>query len=357
VSLLAGLRERRNLGELSVELASSNSRVQVLEEMATALLGCVSALVLDIEELDAPRLRGDLDKLAGRLTSGGDPAELADDVAHCRRETLDFAELERRHLDTRDAELRRIVSVLTDGLAAVSSGSAGYHQRLLETSAKFEAASKLRDLVDVRAAITQQVTALRSAVAERQQQESVLTSKLRTEIDHLKEKVARAREDARTDPLTKATNRAAFDEELARRCALAASGSEGFALLMVDIDHFKQINDTYGHPVGDRVLSALVSYLRDRVRRDDMVARWGGEEFAVILPGANRRVAHTKARGLVESLAKADWAVDASKRLRFTISIGVVAWQTGDTPETVVARGDEALYAAKRAGRNRATKA
>ena len=96
-------------------------------------------------------------------------------------------------------------------------------------------------------------------------------------------------------PATGAANRAAFDDELARRCQLATAGGDGFALIMVDVDHFKRVNDEHGHAVGDRVLTGLVAFLRPRVRRDDLIARWGGEEFAVVLPGASTRAALKKA--------------------------------------------------------------
>jgi diguanylate cyclase (GGDEF)-like protein len=108
--------------------------------------------------------------------------------------------------------------------------------------------------------------------------------------------------------------------------------------------------------VGDRVLHALVTFLRDRVRRDDMIARWGGEEFAVLLPGASVRVAFGKAKTLVSELAESDWTIDQARTLRFTASIGVTAWSAGDEPGALLERVDQALYAAKRGGRNRAMK-
>jgi diguanylate cyclase len=354
MGLLASLRERRSVGELAVELSGSRTRVQVLEQMAVGMLECVQALVLDIEELGAPELQQQLAALLGRVHAGDQVATLGDELARCRRDTLDFANHERRHLEKRDAELRSIIEVLTGGLAAIASGAAAYHRRLLDNGARFEAASRLSDLVKMRTAISEEVSVLRTAVAQRQAAESSATAALQGELARLRAKVEDERRAARVDPLTQAANRAAFDEELGRLCALG----QPFALLLADIDHFKQINDRHGHPVGDRVLHALVTFLRDRVRRDDMIARWGGEEFAMILPGASLRAGFAKARKLVTQLEHVDWSIDdaGTGKLRFTISVGVIAWREGDTPASLVERVDRALYAAKHGGRNRAIK-
>ncbi len=356
MSLLAGLRERRERGALSIELTTSRSRVQVLEDTALSLLDCVQALILDLEEVGASTVRESLAGLRGRISGGGAPEHLADHLATARSLTLELADAEREHLANRDAELRDIIKILTDGLAAISSGSAAYHRQILDTGTRFEAASRLSDLQRVRAAITTEVSSLRSAVTERQAADTKLTASLRAEVAQLRSRIEVANHAARVDALTGAANRGAFDEELARRCALASSGGVTFALLLADIDHFKSINDTYGHPIGDRVLHALVTFLRDRVRRDDMIARWGGEEFAVLLPSATARVAYTKAKALVDQLADSDWSVDPTRKIRFTMSVGVTAWRHGDAPETIVERADRALYAAKHSGRNRASK-
>ncbi len=356
VSLLAGLRERRERGALSAELTSSHARVQTLEDTALSLLDCVHALVLDLEEVGASSVRESLADLRARI-SGGDTAEhLAAHLGETRARTLEFAEAEREHLARRDAELRDIIKVLTDGLAAISAGSATYHRQILDAGARFEAASRLSDLQRVRAAITTEVTSLRTAVTERQAADSELTASLRAEVAQLRTKIEVANHAARVDALTGAANRGAFDEELARRTNLAASDGPSFALLLADIDHFKSINDTYGHPIGDRVLHALVTFLRDRVRKDDMIARWGGEEFAVLLPGATARVALGKAKTLVEQLARSEWSIDPTRKIRFTMSVGVTAWRADDTTATIVERVDKALYAAKHGGRNRAVK-
>jgi diguanylate cyclase len=356
VSLIAGLRERRERGALAVELEGSRSRVQVLEDTALAMLDCVQALVLDLEEIGAPALRDTLTELRGRLAGGDGADRLVSHVATTHRATLEFAEREREHLATKDAELRRIIRVLTEGLAGITTGAAAYHKQILDTGTRFEAASRLADLQRVRAAITSEVQTLRTAVAQRQAADSQVTAGLRAEIEALRGKVETATHAARSDALTGAANRGAFDDELARRCALAASTGDGFALMLADVDHFKSINDTYGHPVGDRVLQSLVTFLRDRVRRDDLIARWGGEEFAVLLPKASLRAAYGKAKSMLDDLATTDWTIDHAKKLRFTASMGVVAWQKNDSPTDLIARADKALYAAKHAGRNRATR-
>ncbi|MEO6772369.1 MAG: GGDEF domain-containing protein [Kofleriaceae bacterium] len=356
MSLIAGLRERRERGALVVELEGSRTRVQVLEDAALGMLDCVTALVLDLDEIGAPALRETLTALRGRLSGGDDSARVAEHLAGARAEALEFAEAERDHLARRDAELHRIIQVLTDGLTGITRGAAAYHKQILDSGTRFEAATRLSDLQRVRAAITTEVQSLRTAVEHRQRTDSRVTDALRAEIETLRVKVEHATHAARVDALTGAANRGAFDDELARRCTLAASNGEPFALLLADIDHFKVINDTHGHPVGDRVLQSLVTFLRDRVRRDDTIARWGGEEFAVLLPKASARAAFAKAKALVGELETTDWTIDHAKKLRFTISIGVVGWQKDDAPTALIERADKALYAAKHGGRNRAVR-
>jgi diguanylate cyclase len=357
MSLLAGLRERRARGELSVDLEAARARVAALEGIATSMLGCARALVLDIDELGAPELKAGLAQLTVLVRTGGETGDLASEGARQHAEVLAYAEREREYLDHRDAELRRIIEVLSDGLAGVSKGAATYHRRLLDNGARLEAASRLSDLVKMRAAITVEVQGLRSAVAERQAEETTATKALHQEIDQLRKSIARAENEARTDPLTGAANRGAFDEELARRCELATARGETFSLVLADIDHYNKNNDSYGHPVGDRVLTAFAEFLRARVRKTDLIARYGGEEFGVILPGAALRPALRKARKLIEELAKSDWAVDATIKLRFTASMGVAAWHDGDDSAGLLERVDRALYRAKHEGRNRVEKA
>jgi diguanylate cyclase (GGDEF)-like protein len=140
-----------------------------------------------------------------------------------------------------------------------------------------------------------------------------------------------------TDSLTGAYNRRRFDQELARVELIATQG-QSCTLLTLDVDHFKRVNDTHGHAVGDEVLRRVAALLKARKRREDMLFRTGGEEFALLLPGC----AVSAAVALAEVLRK-----------RITISVGVAAHARGETPEAWAERGDAALYQAKRRGRNR----
>ena len=159
----------------------------------------------------------------------------------------------------------------------------------------------------------------------------------------------RASVQARSDRLTSLGNRAAFDEFLVEACANREFGT--FSIVLFDIDFFKSINDRWGHQLGDYVIQVFSQTLQGNIRKDDGVFRYGGEEFAAVLP----RTRIEDAKVLAERIRSSVPAValrDSCEELRFTISAGVTAYQTGDSPESIVQRADEALYLGKRSGRN-----
>jgi diguanylate cyclase (GGDEF)-like protein len=163
----------------------------------------------------------------------------------------------------------------------------------------------------------------------------------------LEERVAFMEQQALTDELTGLANRRSFDHHLVRLTQAADRGSQ-FALLMMDIDHFKQVNDRYGHATGDRLLQEIARLVQSRIRVSDIAARIGGDEFAVLLPRATAadgvRVAEALRIGIAGS------AIDTGKGpLHATISIGVADSSAGGS---VLEAADSALYGAKSGGRN-----
>lgn len=341
---------------MSEELRRARERTLVLADAAAALIACVKALALDVDEIGAPALKQSLDDTLAKIRAEAPTGELADEITARKVETLAFAGRERLYLTTRDTELYRIIQLLRDGLAALTDGDDAFNRRLLDRGTRLETASQLGDLVRVRQAITHEVTELRRSVADKQAQDVMQRGELSRELDTLRRDVENARSAAAIDPLTGAANRAAFDAELAHLVDLAAAGGGGFSLLLADLDQFKAINDAHGHQVGDRVLMGFVGFCRSRVRRGDLVARWGGDEIAILLPSAGDRVAHRKGQAMVKELARHDWGIDANQSMRFTVSVGVTAWAVEDTAVTILARADQALYAAKNTGRNRAVR-
>lgn len=166
--------------------------------------------------------------------------------------------------------------------------------------------------------------------------------------------VEKLRQMATIDELTGTYNRRHFESELQRRLSEARRYKHPFSLLLADVDNFKAINDSQGHQQGDAVLKAVAHTLKSRLRTTDILARYGGDEFAVILLGAERAVAMRVAEEL-RDVVEQEWA-DArmSAQLAPTLSIGVAVFPAdGDDKNTLVARADERLYVAKRAGRNR----
>jgi diguanylate cyclase (GGDEF)-like protein len=152
-----------------------------------------------------------------------------------------------------------------------------------------------------------------------------------------------------TDAMTEIANHRAFQEGLRAEIARAQRYNYRFVLLMMDVDHFKQFNDAYGHPLGDQVLRRVASLLRETVREGDLVSRYGGEEFTALLPQTDARHGRVVAERIRAAVER-----DQSAQRQVTISIGAAEFPIdGADAETLIAAADNALYVAKEQGRNR----
>ena len=185
-------------------------------------------------------------------------------------------------------------------------------------------------------------------------QNQVATS--RAEIDQLHAELGRIRYEAMTDPLTRVLNRRGFDQRLAAMLKQTLLPDRTHCLIMIDIDHFKTVNDTHGHVMGDRVLQALGEVLRACVPAEGCsVARYGGEEFAVLVPQSTL----SQSAALAESVRQHTKAMKIRNRrthdvvLTVTVSAGVAGLDAGDDAIGLIARADAALYLSKKAGRDR----
>lgn len=208
-------------------------------------------------------------------------------------------------------------------------------------------------------AVDAEMAALLSHTHEMQRSIAALKSNLdesQREIDQLRVEVSRARQDAVIDGLTGLTNRKGFDLALDECMAEAAPGTEP-SLLIADIDHFKKVNDTFGHVFGDKVIRTIAQILKGGVKGKDTAARYGGEEFVILLPSTpidGAKVLAEQIRSAVERCRIK--RTDSNEALAsITLSFGVARFRIGEAASEFIARADAALYNSKKGGRNRVT--
>lgn len=179
---------------------------------------------------------------------------------------------------------------------------------------------------------------------------------LEAQLRHATEALETALRESRTDPITQLRNRRAFEEDLAQQLSLRERYGTPFSLLMLDIDHFKSINDEYGHPGGDELLRQFAALVSRTHRRSDCAARYGGDEFTLLLPQTPEEGAVAIAQRLRQTVEAEPFRIERIE-LRIRVSAGVAEARSGDTAEELVSRADRALYGAKASGRNRVCRA
>ena len=202
---------------------------------------------------------------------------------------------------------------------------------------------------------------LNQSILPRLEQLEQATSQMMERMDSLQRQFNRVRHqlstdriNARTDPLSGLLNRRGLMEKLEEIIKDATESGETFSIILLDIDHFKRINDTFGHVVGDSVIRYLARILKNETKGQDIVARIGGEEFVIILPHTNYDGARRVAEKIRQTVAHKKLSVKLNNQpLQFTISAGVAVYQLGEPIEALFERADKALYHAKESGRNR----
>ncbi|MNN15731.1 putative diguanylate cyclase YdaM [compost metagenome] len=191
------------------------------------------------------------------------------------------------------------------------------------------------------AQLEQQNLSLESLVAERTRELSWVNQQLQRQLDE-------NRELAERDALTRIANRYRLEKVLQLECERAHRFRQPLSLIAMDVDDFKPINDQYGHARGDAALIQVVDNLRTCLREHDLLARWGGDEFVIVLPQTSLAEALEVAAQLRQVMEQVEPVGDC----RLTMSYGVVQWQEGEDQHDVLARADKALYRAKGAGKN-----
>jgi diguanylate cyclase len=235
-------------------------------------------------------------------------------------------------------------------IRAAAGNASSYSENLATVSQQLGAGA---DEPGVRAIVASLVHATKEMEKNNHALEERLAAS-KQEIDALQENLQTVRTESLTDPLTALANRKYLDEALLKAVGQAHAEGEPLSLLMMDVDHFKLFNDSYGHPIGDHVLRLVAMSMRQNVRGQDTAARYGGEEFVVVLPGTPLAGAITVADHIrCAVMSKELIRRSTGEHLgRVTISLGAAALRPGDTPQRLLERADSCLYAAKRKGRN-----
>ena len=271
-----------------------------------------------------------------------------------RRFFTDRRKAETRFVTERLHDYRGIVEDLVSGLRNVVQRDQKTEDTICQRLEFVQEAVEAGDLARIRDSVAETVRKVEETFAEQKQEYEQRLNELNERMASLRQDLVDAREEMQRDSLTDAFNRGAFDKAIQRNVNMHHVLQQPITLLLIDVDHFKSVNDKFGHAAGDEVLRKLGDCLaRSFIRKSDFVARFGGDEFAVILP--DTRAAH--AARLVESFLRRAEAIRLNSgpdEVLVTCSVGYTEVSDEDTVEALVARADEALYKAKSAGRNRA---
>ena len=267
-----------------------------------------------------------------------------------------------RYLDERSEKVRiaktalsQVVNALMSHISQADGHYSNFSSELGEVAQGLAAdvsAEGLNSLID--RAVRATNTALERGAELKQK-----FSDLAVEMQQVRSELARSQEEARSDALTGLHNRLALQEEMAELARVAAADAHAPCLLLVDVDFFKRVNDSYGHLAGDHVLQAVAQEIRASVRGRDLVARYGGEEFAVLLRDTPRSGCQAVAENVRLHVSRSLIALPAElgfeQVLSVSVSVGGAWYREGEAIESLVDRADRALYLSKQNGRNRVT--
>lgn len=334
-----------------VELVGANE-----EGIKQDLLRLLKLLVDNISELvaDDQWLRGQI-AVVQTIVSSPLERSIIQDAEKSLKEVIFKQGMLKHSLIEAKNSFKNMISTFVDRLGHMSDSSGNYQNKIGNYAEKL---SETEDILQINELLenlmkdthTMQAEIVRSREALLQQREHVETSqekirKLQAELTQLSEAV-------RVDQLTGVLNRRGLDEAIVREISRAKRGESALSVAFLDIDNFKKLNDAYGHGVGDTALQLLAKVIKATVRPTDVVSRFGGEEFVILLPDTDVEQAVNTVMRLQRALTKQFFMANNERQL-ITFSAGVALFKAHETDAEVLSRADQAMYLAKKSGKNR----
>lgn len=326
------------------------------EETRQAMLRFINLLIENVGELlsDDSWLKGQTAVLRGLVSAPIDLSKLKDAERRFKDVLLKQGVM-RRSMDDHKAALKTMLATFIDRLGALTESAGGFGERIEDYSRRIKETDDIGQLDGLLHDLMQETRGMRTDVL-RSRDELVETRKkvhdYEDRIRALEQELSQVSEKVREDQLTQALNRRGLEETYAVEIARCSRKSRPLCLALLDIDNFKQLNDRLGHQAGDDALVHLVAVIRETVRPSDSVARFGGEEFVIVLPETGLEEAMAIISRVQRSLTRRFFLAN-NERILITFSAGVALHDGSETRDAIIARADAALYQAKRAGKNR----
>lgn len=310
-------------------------------EAYRAALGAMGNSGLQACPALGPGLQRGLMLLAESLAKTPTPPLVKETEGHVEQQLQEWGDRTAEYYQQRAGDVKEILMALAHAAESVAERNQRYTSQFGEFTKRLQALAKLEDLPQLRAAIVRGAKELETCVSKMEQDGRETVAALQSQVTTYQTKLEEAEQRASHDPLTGLDNRQGVETKLQRRIA----AKQPFCVVMLDLNGFKQVNDTYGHEAGDDLLKQFSTELRSASRSTDAVGRWGGDEFIVIIDG---NLMDTQSH--VERMQK--WVFGGyslqmragTPKIEMSAALGLVEWQAGETIKEVLARADAVMY-------------
>lgn len=298
-------------------------------------------------------LQGQITLLRETLSSQLD-LQVIEQAEHHLTKIMQKQSIIKYSLNETKTTLKRMVTCLVDNIETLSDSTGDYHDKIGHYSAKMNQAEDITELNQLLVEIMSETKKVQARMQDSRNDFLAAREEVdaaQRKIQQLESELVQMEEKVLEDHLTGILNRRGLDDAFVRESSRAERLQKPLSIAILDIDNFKLLNDTHGHKVGDDALVYLVKAIQETTRPDDIVTRFGGEEFVILLPDTNSEQAVLVITRVRRSLTKRLF-LHENKRLLITFSAGLAQWQSGELQESVIARADGALYRAKKNGKN-----
>ena len=262
----------REPAELTAELYECHQKQEFLCTSVRTLLQFIKEFALDLKELGSDRFKRDISVLEEKFDAGKKQRKTQACFHKQKKHVRKFIDRQKNYLAERENELKDIIDLLAKAMVALDTDNQQYNQKIYKQSEKIEQITRLDDIKKIKQSLKQELENIQQTVRDKQNRDSKKLKLLSKKVSTLNHELKRAKVDSITDGLTGIYNRKAFDRHIQELISKNPAAPTSFAILMVDIDNFKDVNDSYGHQTGDRVLLALADKCRNNIRSEDFIA-------------------------------------------------------------------------------------